>query len=91
MVIPTTWYEKNMMSQDSMSNVKSNTNNQDVDDFEGCIMDDFDKHKFGEVYGLTLKVSIGTPKLGQGNSVPKLSQGSQKPNDPYTFVDKKKV
>jgi hypothetical protein len=34
---------------------------------------------------------MGTPKLGQGNSVPKLSQGNQEPNDPYTFVDKKKI
>jgi hypothetical protein len=48
-----------MMSKDSMSDVKSNTNNQDVDDFEGCIMDDFDKHKFGEVHGLNTKNIYG--------------------------------
>jgi hypothetical protein len=57
--IPTTWYEKNMMSKDSMSDVESKTNNQDVDDFEGCIMDDFDKHKFGEVHGLNIKNIYG--------------------------------
>ncbi len=44
-----------MMSKDSMYNVESNTTNQDVDDFEGFIMDDFDKHKFGEVHGLNTK------------------------------------
>jgi hypothetical protein len=29
-VIPTTWYEKNMMSKDSMSNVESPTNDGDA-------------------------------------------------------------
>jgi len=58
-VIPATWYEKNMLSKDSMSNVESNINNQDVDDFEGCIMDDFDKHKFGEVHGPNTKNTYG--------------------------------
>ncbi len=38
----------------------------------------------------TLRIPMGTLKLGQGNNVPKLSQGNQEPNDPYTFVDKKK-
>jgi hypothetical protein len=48
-----------MMSKDSMSDVKFNTNNQDVDDFESCIMDDFDKHKFGEVHGLNNRTMYG--------------------------------
>jgi hypothetical protein len=39
----------------------------------------------------TIELCMGTSKLGQGNNDPKLSQGSQEPNDPYTFVDKKKV
>jgi hypothetical protein len=38
----------------------------------------------------TLKISMGTPKLSQGNNVLELSQGIQEPNDPYTFVDKNK-
>jgi hypothetical protein len=54
-----TWYEKNMLSKDSMYHVESHINNQEVDDFEGCIMDDFDKHKFGEVHGPNTKNIYG--------------------------------
>jgi hypothetical protein len=36
-------------------------NNQIVDDFESCIMHDFDEHKFGKCTERTLKTFLGTP------------------------------
>jgi len=61
--IPTTCYEKNMLSEDSTFNINSIANSQAIDDFEGKITDDFNKHKFNGSMEITLKTSLGTPTI----------------------------
>ncbi len=46
----TTWYEKKMLSKDSMSDIDSNTSSQDEDNFKGYIMD---KHEISKMHGNT--------------------------------------
>jgi hypothetical protein len=74
-----------MLLEDSMFNIDSIVNNQAIDDFEGKIMDDFDKHEINGMHGNNIKDNFGDAN----NSAPKLSQGNEKLNNPYTFVDKK--
>jgi hypothetical protein len=62
-----------MLSKDSMFNINSIANNQAINDFEGKIMDDFDKHMFNGMHGNNTKDIFGDTN----NSAPKLSQGNE--------------
>ncbi len=60
-----------MLSKDSMFNINSIANSQAIDDFEGKITDDFDKHRFNGMHGNNTNDIFGDTK----NSALKLSQG----------------
>jgi hypothetical protein len=73
------WYEKNML------NVNFNMSSQDESNFESNIMDDFNEHEIGGMHRNNTNDIFGDAN----NNSPKLGQGKQELNDPYTFVDKK--
>ncbi len=66
-----------MLSKDSMYHVESHINNQEVDDLKVALWMILTNTSLVKCMDPTLKISMGTPKLGQGNNVPKLSQENQ--------------
>ncbi len=62
-----------MLSKDSMFNTNSIANSQAIDNFEGKITNDFNKHKFNGMHGNNTKDIFGDTN----NSALKLSQGNE--------------
>ncbi len=81
---PTTWYEKNMLLEDLMTNVNSNTSGEDVDNLEGDTMNGLDENEIGGMHGNTTNDIFGDANINEHV----LGQEGRKLNDPYTFVDK---
>jgi len=55
-----------------MSNLDSNANGEDEDDFEGDIMNGLDKHKIGGMHGNTTNDIFGDANINENG----LGQGS---------------
>jgi hypothetical protein len=68
-----------------MSNVDSNTNGENEDNFEGDIMNGLDKYEIGGMHGNTTDDIFGDANI----SAHVLGQEGLELNDPYAFVDEK--
>jgi hypothetical protein len=71
------------MSEDSISNVNSNTSGEDVDDLEGDTMNGLDEHEIGGMHGNTIDDIFGDANINEHV----LGKEGRELNDPYTFVD----